>query len=70
MVGPVNVALVRGELSDSRPGRLSSGERASGIHWMGGPVGFITSVDDMERRKILPLLGLETRPLDRTVLRH
>jgi hypothetical protein len=38
-------------------------ERAPGTHWIGGWVGPRTGVDEMERRKILPLLGLALQPL-------
>jgi hypothetical protein len=40
-------------------------ERASGTHWVGGWVGPRTTLDDMGRRKIFTLLGLELRPLGR-----
>jgi hypothetical protein len=53
-------ALVRSDWSALRPG-----ERAPDGHWTGGCVGLRTGLDDVERRKILPLLGLELRPLGR-----
>jgi hypothetical protein len=56
-------ALVGGELSASRPGRFTPGERASCTHWIGGWVGPGTGLDDVERRKFMPLPGLELRPL-------
>jgi hypothetical protein len=34
-----------------------------GTHWMGGWVGPRTGLNDMERKKYLPLPGLELRPL-------
>jgi hypothetical protein len=40
-------------------------ERTLGIHWMGDWVGPITGLDAVEKRKFLPLLGLEPRPLCR-----
>jgi hypothetical protein len=42
-------ALVGVELSDSRPGRFTSGERAAGTHWFEGWVGPRTGVNDVER---------------------
>jgi hypothetical protein len=50
-------ALVGGERLDSRPGRFTPG-----IHWRGSWVGPRTGLDDVERRKIFPLPGLELRP--------
>jgi hypothetical protein len=52
-------ALVGGEWSVSRPGRFTPEERAPGIHWIGGWVGSRAGLDDMEKRKFLPLPGLE-----------
>jgi hypothetical protein len=37
--------------------------RAPGIHWIGGWVGPRTGLDDVEKRKFLPLPELELRPL-------
>jgi hypothetical protein len=56
-------ALVGGEWSASLAGRFTSEERAPGAHWIGGWVGPRTSLDDMKKRKFLPLPGLELRPL-------
>jgi hypothetical protein len=50
----LNLALVGGEWSASRPGRFTPGERAPGTHYIGGWVGTRTDLDDIERRKILP----------------
>jgi hypothetical protein len=58
-------ALDGGEWSASRLGRFIPGERAPGIHWIGDWVGSITSLDDVKRRKFLPLPGLELRSLNR-----
>jgi hypothetical protein len=58
-------ALAGGEWSATRPGRFTSWERAPGTHWIGGWVDYRTSLDDMEKRKFLTLLGLELRPLGR-----
>jgi hypothetical protein len=54
-------ALVGG--SDSRPGRFKPGERAPSAHWIEGWVGPSTGLADVVRRKILPLPGLEVRPV-------
>jgi hypothetical protein len=45
------------------PQPLYPGETAPGTLWIGGWVGPRTGLDDVERRKILPLPGLELRPL-------
>jgi hypothetical protein len=58
-------AVVGGELSASRPGRFIPGEIAPGAHWIGGWVGPRTGLDDVEKRKLLTLPGLELRPLGR-----
>jgi hypothetical protein len=55
--------LVGDERPPSRPGRFISGERASGTHWIGDWVGPRTGLDDVKNRNILPLAGLELRPL-------
>jgi hypothetical protein len=51
-------ALVGGDWSASRPGRFSLG-----THWIGGWVGPRTGLDNVERRNILPLPGLELQPV-------
>jgi hypothetical protein len=56
-------ALDGGEWSASRPGRFTPGEKIPGTHSIGGRVGPRTGLDDVQRRKILPLPGLELRPL-------
>jgi hypothetical protein len=59
---------VEGEWSASCLRRFTFGERAPNTHWIGGWVGPRTGVDDVdevERRKILPLLGFELRLLGR-----
>jgi hypothetical protein len=58
-------ALVGGESSASRPGCFTPGERAPGTQWIGGWVGTRTRLEDMEKRKFLPLTRLELRPLGR-----
>jgi hypothetical protein len=52
------------------PGRFSPGESAPGIHWIGDWVGPRTGLEDVERRKILPLPGFELRPLGRPARCH
>jgi hypothetical protein len=56
-------ALVGGEWSASCPCRFTPWERISGTHRIGGWVGPIASLDDMEKRKFLTLLELEFQPL-------
>jgi hypothetical protein len=56
-------ALFRYEWSATHPGRLTPDERASGTHWIESCVG--SGMEDMEKRKISPLPGLELRPLGR-----
>jgi hypothetical protein len=45
-------ALDRGEWSASRLGRFNPGERAPGIHFIGGWMGSKAGLDAMEKRKI------------------
>jgi hypothetical protein len=59
------LALDGSELSASRPGRFTPGERAPSPHWIGGWVGPRASLDDVEKRKFLTLPGLELRPFRR-----
>jgi hypothetical protein len=47
------------------PLHLYPGERAPGTNWIGGWVGTRTGLDDVEKRKFLPPLELELRPLGR-----
>jgi hypothetical protein len=58
-------ALVGGELSASRPGRFTFGERAPGSHWVGGWVEPRAGLEYLEKRKFLTLPGLELRSLGR-----
>jgi hypothetical protein len=58
-------ALAGVEWSASRPSRFTLGERAPGTHLIGGWVDPRVRPDDMEKRKILTLPGLELRPLGR-----
>jgi hypothetical protein len=55
-----------GEWSASRPGLFTSGELDHGTHWKKGWVGPITDLEDVKKRKILPLPRSEFRPLGRT----
>jgi hypothetical protein len=54
------LALVGGEWSASRPGRFTPG-----INWLEGWVDPRTGLDDVEKRKLLTLAGLELRPFGR-----
>jgi hypothetical protein len=46
-------------LSPSHLGRFTPRERASGTHWIGDSVRARLGLDDVERRKILGLPGLQ-----------
>jgi hypothetical protein len=54
-----NSEIVGGEWSASGPVRFILGERVIDTHWILGLVGPIINLDDVEKRKMLPLLGLE-----------
>jgi hypothetical protein len=54
-----SAALVGGEWSASRPSRFIPGERAPGTHWIGGWVCPRNGLDDVEKRKISALPGLD-----------
>jgi hypothetical protein len=56
--------LVGGEWSASHPSRVTSGERTISTAWTGGWVCPRTGLDNVEERKIFPLLGIELWPLD------
>jgi hypothetical protein len=47
------------------PAALTLGKKAHGTHWIEGCVDTRTGLDDMERRKILPLSRLELQPFGR-----
>jgi hypothetical protein len=65
------LALVGGEWSASRPGRFTPRERGRSTQWIGGLVGHIASLGDVERRKILPLPGPNSDPsADQPVASH
>jgi hypothetical protein len=53
-------ALVGGEWSASRPGRITPG-----THLIGGWVDPRAGLDDVEKRKFLTLPGLQLRPVGR-----
>jgi hypothetical protein len=59
----LTLALAGGEWSASRPGCFTPRERAPGIHWLGGWVDPRAGLDDVEKRKLLILPGLELRLL-------
>jgi hypothetical protein len=44
---------------------LHPGKEHPHTHWIGGWVGPRGGLDDVEKRKLLPLLGLEFQSLDR-----
>jgi hypothetical protein len=46
-------SLEGGEWSASRPGRFTTGESASGTHWIGGWVGPRADLEAVEKIKIL-----------------
>jgi hypothetical protein len=54
-----------GEWSTSRTGRFTPEERAPGTHCIGGWFGPRAGLDDVEKRKLLTVQGLELRPLGR-----
>jgi hypothetical protein len=51
-----------GEWSTSRPGSFTPGERAPGIHWIGGWVGPRAGLDDVEKRKFFNLRDSNSDP--------
>jgi hypothetical protein len=63
----MTLALCRGELPASRPGHFTPGESTPGTNWICVSLGTRTGLDDVERRKTLPLPELEPRPLGSTV---
>jgi hypothetical protein len=58
-------ALAGGEWSASRQGRFTTEERAPSSQWIGGWVGPSAGLDEVKRRKILLIPGLEIRHLGR-----
>jgi hypothetical protein len=58
-------AIVGGEWKASRSAVLLTGEKAPGTHWIGGWVDPRPGLDNAEKRKSLPLPGLELRPICR-----
>jgi hypothetical protein len=59
----LTLALAEGEWPSSHPGHFTSGERAPGIHWIGGWVDPRAGLDDVKKRKFSNLTGLKLRPL-------
>jgi hypothetical protein len=55
-------ALYGGDWSASRLGQFTTVEKAPGTHWIGSWVDPRASLDSMENRKFLALLGLELQP--------
>jgi hypothetical protein len=60
-------ALAGGEWSTSRPCCFTPGEKAPRAHWIGGGVDPRAGMDDVEKRKLFTLPGLELRTLGRPV---
>jgi hypothetical protein len=60
----LDLAVVQGQWSAIRPGRMAPGERGLSTYWIGGWVGQRTSLDDVERRKVshLPHLAHSQSP--------
>jgi hypothetical protein len=58
----LDLVLDGGEWPASRPGRFTPWERAPGTHCIGGWVGLRTSLDDVDKRNISPLPGLDLLP--------
>jgi hypothetical protein len=54
-------ALVMGERSASRPGRITQGEEPPATHWIGGWIVFRAGLDDREKGKFLTAPELELR---------
>jgi hypothetical protein len=57
--------LAGDELSASRSGRFTPGERSSGAHWTEVWAAPKAGMEDVKKRKCLPLQELEFRPLCR-----
>jgi hypothetical protein len=55
-------AVGGGEWSASRPGRFTPGENAPGIHLIGSWLGLEACLEVVEKRKMLPLSGIEHQP--------
>jgi hypothetical protein len=61
----LTLAIAGGEWSASLPGRFIPRKRAPGTQWIEGWVDPRAGLDDVEKRKLLNLPGLELRPLGR-----
>jgi hypothetical protein len=61
----LTLVLVGGVWSASRLGHFTPGARDPGTPWIGSWVVSRTCLSEMEERKLVPLLGLEPRPLGR-----
>jgi hypothetical protein len=55
-------AVAGTEWSASRTGRFTLGERVPGTYWIGGWVDPRADLHDVEKRKFLTLLGLNSDP--------
>jgi hypothetical protein len=56
------VLVVGGELSASRPGNFTPGERTLGIHWIRGWMGPRTGLDDVKSGKSGPYRNSNSDP--------
>jgi hypothetical protein len=59
----LTLALVGGEWSASHPDHFTPRVKVPGTHGIGGWVGPRAGLDDMEKKKLLTLLGLKLQPL-------
>jgi hypothetical protein len=55
-------ALDASEWSASRPDPFTCGEKAPGVHWIGGWVGLTAGLDATENKKLTLLPGIEPGP--------
>jgi hypothetical protein len=60
-----DLGVRKNEWPASRPCRFTPRERAPGTHWIGSWVDPRANLDDLEKRKLLTIPGLELRPLGR-----
>jgi hypothetical protein len=58
------LALDGGEWSTSRPGTFTTEDFVPGTHWIEGWMGIRACLKAVEKRKILPLPGIEIRQLN------
>jgi hypothetical protein len=58
----LNSALAGDELSASHHGRITPADKAPGTYWIGGWMKLRAGLDDVEKRKILPLPDSNSDP--------